>query len=144
MPRTLDGRDYFSDRIHGSAPFPGEAQILVLFDDPDAPTTAWSFDGGPQDPEISGNGFSRAVADYFHVAGAQTTTLNHVFTHSGPSGGGTPVTINAVGVAAYENGGSAPGAAGSGILVYAVPEPNPPTLTGTDSVDQTVLVDWGS
>lgn len=144
MARTIDGRDWMSDRLHGDAPQDGEAQIICLFDDPDAPTSAWSFSGGPQDPELAANGFSRAVADYAHVAGASTSTLNHIFTHSGPSGGGTPVQVNAVGVVAYLNGVTPPGAAGTGILVFAMPEPNPPTLTGTDSLDQTVLIDFGS
>lgn len=144
MARTTVGRDWMIERLHGDAPYDNEAQIIALSEVATAISQSWEEFGGAPGNELAADGFARQVADYAHVAGTSTTTLNHVFTHSGPSGGGTPRTINKVAVFAYANGGANPGAADSGIMVYVMDEPNPPTLTGTDSLDQTVLVDFGA
>lgn len=143
MARTVVGRDWMADRLFGDAPHDGEAQVIALSESATAVDSSWEELGGAPGNELAADGFSRAVADYAHVQGASTATLNHVFTHSGPSGGGTARTIRKVGVFAYLNGDTPPGSADEGILVFAMDEPNPPTLTGTDSLDQTVLIDFG-
>lgn len=145
MARTIEGRDWMSDRMFGNpGTAPTQAQIIALSENAEAIATTWSGFGAAGTDELAADGFSRAVGVYVHTQGEQTSTLQHTFTHSGASGGGTPRTIRKVAVVAQPNGGVIPGAANSGIYVFIMDEPNPPTLTGTDSLNQTVSIDFGA
>lgn len=142
--RTTAGRDFTSDAMLKSSARPTVANILALSESATAPDAGHTVLAGVAGNELAVDGFARAVANYGHVAGTQTSTLQYTFTHSGPAGGGTAHTIRLVGVFAQASGGAVPGAADSGILVFELAEPNPPTLTGTDSLNQTVSIDWGA
>jgi len=145
MARTIEGRDYMSDRLFGNpASSPTQAQIIALSENADAILASWSGFGAAGDEELSADGFARQVGVYAHTQGEQTSTLQHTFTHTGPSGGGTARTIRKVAVVAQPNGGAIPGAVNSGIYVFIMDQPNPPTLTGTDSLNQLVSIDFGA
>lgn len=138
MSRTVDGRDWMVGVMFDGTSRPAIASVLALSsneDDIPSPENDWSTFGGAPGNEIAVDGLSRAVAVFAHTDGQDTATLQHTFTHTGPSGGGTPHKITKVAVVAT---GTPPGAADSGTFVWIMDEPNPPTLTGTDSLNQTV------
>ena len=97
--------------------------------------------GGNTTTEATADGFARKVATYAHTTGAQTSTLQASFTNSAASGA-NPHTITAVAVFSPTTAGVA-GAANTGIMVFETTEPNPPTLTGTDSLNQIESIDFG-
>lgn len=145
MARTIKGRDWMSDRMFGNpGTAPTQGQIIALSENAEAIVNTWLGFGTSGTEELAADGFSRAVAVYAHTTNAQTSTLQYTFTHTGPSGGGTARTIRKVAVVAQANGGAIPGAVNSGIFVFIMDEPNPPTLTGTDSLNQTVSIDFGA
>jgi hypothetical protein len=143
--RTTVGRDFTSDAMFRlAASRPTEAQIVSLAQTGVAAAVGHTALGGSAGNELTADGFARAVAAYAHTASAQTSTLQKTFTHSAAAGAGTARTINFVGVNAQAFGGTIPGAADSGILVFSMAEPSPPTLTGTDSLNQTITFDFGA
>lgn len=146
MSRTTVGRDFSSD-AHFATTRPNPATVIALSESatavPAQGSNSHTVLAGAAGNELGADGFGRALATYSHSAGAQTSTLQRSFTHTGPAGAGTPRTIRIVGVFAPTTAGVA-GAADSGTLVFEIAEPNPPTLTGTDSLNQTVSVDFGS
>lgn len=146
MSRTQAGRDFSSD-AHFATTRPNPATVIALSESTTAVPAQGSNThtalGGSTGNELAVDGFSRALATYAHTSGAQTSTLQKSFTHTGPAGGGTAHTIRIVGVFSPTTAGT-PGAADSGTLVFEIAEPNPPTLTGTDSLSQTVSIDFGS
>lgn len=146
MSRTTVGRDYSSD-AHFATTRPSPANVIALSESatavPAQGSNGHTVLAGAGGNELASDGFARAVAVYAHSAGAQTSTLQKSFTHTGAAGAGTPHTIRIVGVIAPTVAGT-PGSADTGILVFEIAEPNPPTLTGTDSLNQTVSVDFGS
>lgn len=146
MSRTVVGRDFVSDAMF-AATRPNPATVIALSEStavvPGAGANNHTVLTGTAGNELAADGFARALAVYAHTAGAQTSTLQKTFTHSAAAGAGTPRTIRIVGVFSPGTAGT-PGAADSGILVFEMPEPNPPTLTGTDSLNQTVSIDFGA
>lgn len=145
MSRTTVGRDYTWD-AHFNTTRPTASTVIALSESATAipsPNT-WTVLGGVAGNEMTADGFARALATTVTKnAGAQTGTLFKKFTHTSPAGTGTARTPRIVGVIAPAVA-AAPGAADTGILVFAMPQPNPPTLTGTDSLDQTVSIDLGT
>lgn len=145
MSRTQAGRDYISDALFASAR-PNAANVLALSDVnysiPAAGSNTHTVMGGATGNELAADGLGRAVATYAHSAGAQTSTLQHTFTNSAAAGT-NPHTIYVVAVIAPTAAGVA-GAADTGTLVFETAEPNPPPLAGTDTVNQTVSVDFGT
>lgn len=144
MSRTSAGRDFVSDALFKS-PQPSPANVLALADvnftvPPQGSNTHTTL-GGDTAHEATADGFARAVAVYLHTGGAQTSTLQKTFTNSA-SPNTNPHTIYAVGVVSPTVAG-VPGAANTGTLVFETTEPNPPVLTGTDSLNQTVSIDFG-
>lgn len=143
--RTTVGRDLTSDSIFKlAASRPTEAQVIALAQTGAAAAVGQTLMGGAAGNELTADGFARAVATYAHTATTQTSTLQRTFTHSAAAGAGTARTINLVAVFAQAFGGTLPGAADTGIMGWIMAEPNPPTLTGTDSVAQTVSFDFGA
>lgn len=146
MSRTTVGRDFTSD-VHFATTRPNPATVIALSESTRAvPAQGSNTDtvmAGTGGNELAADGFARSIAVYAHTPGTQTSTLQKTFTHSGVAGGGTARTIRIVGVISPTAAG-VPGAADTGTLVFEMAEPNPPTLTGTDSLNQTVSVDWGS
>lgn len=145
MSRTSVGRDFSSD-AHFASTRPNPATVIALSETATAVPAApvpWTLMGNAAGQELTADGFARAIAVYAHTAGASTSTLQRTFTHTGPAGGGTARTIRQVGVFSPTAAGAA-GAVDTGTLVFVMPEPNPPTLTGTDSLNQTVSIDFGS
>lgn len=143
--RTTVGRDFTSDSMHANtASRPTTAQIIALAQNGAAPAVGQTVMGGGTGNELTADGFARATAAYTHTSSTQTSTLQKTFTHTASAGAGTPRTINLVAVFGQANGGTIPGAADSGIMVFINSEPSPPTLTGTDSLDQRVTIDFGS
>lgn len=145
MSRTFVGRDFVSDAMFASTR-PAAANVLALSESATAVPATGSNNhtvlAGAAGNELATEGLGRATAVYAHTAGAQTSTLQKTFTHSGAAGAGPARTIRIVGV--FSPPSPAPGAADTGILVFEMPEPNPPTLTGTDSLNQTVSIDFGA
>ena len=142
--RTTVGRDFTSDAMFKDTARPLPANIIALTESATAPAVGHTVLAGAAGNEMTADGFARAVATYAHTTGAQTSTLQKTFTHTGAAGAGTARVVRGVGVFAQANGGAVPGAADSGILVFTMAQPSPPTLTGTDSLNQTVSVDFGS
>ncbi len=144
MSRTSVGRDFVSDVMFKS-PQPNPAVVLALADVSFAIPAQGSNNhtqmGGGAGNEATADGFARKVATYAHTVGAQTSTLQATFTNSAAAGT-NPHTIYAVGVFSPTSAG-VPGAANTGILVFETAEPSPPTLTGTDSLNQTESIDFG-
>lgn len=146
MSRTTNGRDFVSDALFkATQPFPavimalGDVNVAVPAQGSNAHTTM----GGNTTTEATADGFARAAAVYTHTAGAQTSTLQKTFTNSAAAGA-NPHTIYEVGIFSPPTTAGVPGAANTGILVFETTEPNPPTLTGGDSVNQTVTIDFGA
>lgn len=123
---------------------PEVANIIAVAQTGVAPAVGHTLLGGSAANELAVDGFARATATYAHTASAQTSTLQKTFTHTGAAGAGTARTINFVGVFAQANAAAVPGATDTGILVFSLAQPNPPTLTGTDSLNQTVSIDYGA
>lgn len=125
---------------------PSPAVVMALADVtyaiPGAGANSHTTMAGDTAHEATADGFARAVATYAHSAGAQTSTLQHTFTNSAAAGT-NPHTIYAVGIVSPAVAGVA-GAANTGTLVFETAEPNPPTLAGTDTVNQTVSIDFGA
>ena len=144
MSRTQAGRDFVSAQMLGT---PGlAAQVIALsgvsYSVPGAGSNTHTQMGGSAGNELAADGLGRSLATYSHSAGAQTSTLQHTFTNSAAAGT-NPHTIYEVAV--FQNAaGPAAGAADSGTLVFEMAEPNPPVLAGTDTLNQTVSVDFGS
>lgn len=147
MSRTSVGRDFVTDSLFKDTSRPNAALVIALSESstavPAQGSNTHTTMAGAAGNEVTADGLGRAVAVYAHTAGTQTSTLQKTFTHSGAAGGGTPHTIRIVGVFSPTSAGVA-GAADTGILVFEIAEPNPPTLTGTDSLNQTVSIDFGS
>lgn len=146
MSRTAVGRDFVSDAMFATAR-PNPATVIALSEStasiPAAGSNNRTAIGGGTGNEITTDGLARSLAVYAHTVGAQTSTLQKTFTHTGPAGGGTPRTVRIVAVFSPVTAG-VPGSADSGTMVFEMAEPNPPTLTGTDSLNQTVSVDFGA
>lgn len=144
MSRTSVGRDFVSDVMFKS-PQPNPATVLALGDQPNAIPAQGSNSrttmGGNAGTEATADGFARKVAVYAHTTGTQTSTLQASFTNTAAPGA-NPHTITSVAVVSPVAAG-VPGAANTGIMVFETPEPNPPVLTGTDSLNQTVSIDFG-
>lgn len=147
MSRTSVGRDFVTDSLFKDTSRPNAALVVVLSESSTAVPAQGANNhtaiGGATGNEVTTDALGRAVGVYAHTVGAQTSTLQKTFTHSGPAGGGTAHTIKIVGVFAPTAAGVA-GAADTGTMVFEITEPNPPTLTGTDSLNQTVSIDFGS
>ncbi len=145
MSRTSGGRDFLLDSAFKS-PQPNPAIIMAVSDVantvPAQGSNTRTTMGGNTTSEATLDGFARAVAIYAHTVGTQTATLQKTFTNTAASGA-NPHTITAVALFSPTSAG-VPGAANTGIMVFETTEPNPPTLTGTDSVNQQVLIDAGS
>lgn len=144
MSRTTNGRDFVSDALFKSTqPNPaiimalGDASVAVPAQGSNTHTTL----GGNTSTEATADGFARKAAVYTHSTGAQTSTLQATFTNSAAAGANAH-TIYEVALISPTSAG-VPGAANTGVLVFETTEPNPPVLTGTDSVNQTVTVDFG-
>jgi hypothetical protein len=124
---------------------PAPAVILALGDlantVPAQGSNARTTMGGGTTTEATLDGFARKVAVYAHTAGTQTSTLQATFTNSAAAGA-NPHTISSVAVFSPTTAGT-PGAVNTGIMVFETTEPNPPTLTGTDSLNQTESIDYG-
>lgn len=143
--RTTVGRDHTSDSIFRlAASRPTEAQVIALAQTGAAAAVGQTVMGGATGNELTADGFARAIAAYAHTATTQTSTLQKTFTHSAAAGAGTARTINLVAVFGGAFGFVLPGAVDTGLMCYIMAEPNPPTLTGTDSVNQTVSLDFGA
>ncbi len=146
MSRTTVGRDFVAEACLRS-PQPPPANVLALSESTrPVPAQGSNTDtvlAGAVGNELTTEGLARGVATFAHTAGTQTATLQRTFTHSGPAGGGTPRTPRIVGVFSPDVANT-PGAADTGRMVYETPIPNPPTLTGTDSLNQQVVVDYGA
>lgn len=144
MSRTAVGRDFMSDAMFKTTQ-PAPAVILAVGEGantiPAQGSNTRTTMGGGTTTESTTDGFARAVATYVHTAGTQTSTLQKTFTNSAAAGT-NPHTITTVAVFSPTTAG-VPGAANTGIMVFETAEPNPPTLTGTDSVNQTVSIDFG-
>lgn len=97
--------------------------------------------GGNTTTEATGDGFGRVLAVYTHSVGAQTSTLQHTFTNTAAPGA-NPHAVYEIAIFSPVTAG-VPGAANTGIMVFETAEPSPPLLTGSDSVNQTVTVDFG-
>jgi hypothetical protein len=145
MSRTTTGRDFVSDALFKDTSRPNAALIMALGDAnvavPAQGSNTHTTMGGNTSTEATADGFARALAVYTHTTGAQTSTLQKTFTNSAASGA-NPHTIYEVALFS-PTVAATPGAANTGILVFETTEPNPPVLTGTDSVNQTVTVDFG-
>ncbi len=144
MSRTTNGRDFVSDALFkATQPFPaiimalGDVNVAV----PAQGSNAHATLGGNAGTEATADGFARSTSVYTHSVGAQTSTLQHTFTNSAAAGANAH-TIYEVALISPTAAG-VPGAANTGILVFETTEPNPPVLTGTDSVNQTVTCDFG-
>lgn len=145
MSRTSVGRDFISDAMFKSSQ-PNPAVVIALSESTYTVPSSGNTDtaiGGSTGNEITADGLGRAVATYAHTAGAQTSTLQKTFTHSGVAGGGTPHTVRIVAVFSPTSAGVA-GAADSGVMIFEMAEPSPPTLLGTDTLNQTVSIDYGA
>lgn len=144
MSRTAVGRDFISDAMF-KATQPAPAIVMALGDAantiPAQGSNTRTTMGGGTSTEATADGFARAVAVYAHTALAQTSTLQKTYTNTA-SAGTNPHTITSVAIFSPTAAG-VPGAANTGIMVFETAEPNPPTLTGTDSVNQTVSIDFG-
>ena len=144
MSRTAVGRDFISDAMFKS-PQPPPAVVLALGDQPNTipaqGANTRTTMGGNTSTEATADGLGRAVAVYVHTTGTQVSTLQKTFTNSAAAGT-NPHTITSVAVISPTAAG-VPGAANTGIMVFETAEPNPPTLTGSDSVNQTVSIDFG-
>lgn len=145
MSRTSVGRDFVSDAMFKNTQ-PAPAVILALGDlantVPAQGSNARTTMGGNTGTEATADGFARKVAVYAHTTGTQTSTLQATFTNSAAAGT-NPHTITSVAVFSPTTAG-VPGVANTGIMVFETTEPNPPTLTGTDSLNQIESVDFGS
>lgn len=145
MSRTSVGRDFVSDAMFKS-PQPNPAVVLALGDAnvavPAQGSNAHTTMGGNTTTEARTDGLGRKVGTYTHTAGTQTSTLQATFTNSAASGA-NPHTIYLVGVFSPVTAGVA-GAVDTGTLVFEMAEPNPPVLSGTDAVNQTVSIDYGA
>lgn len=145
MSRTTVGRDFVSDSLFKDTGRPNAALIMALGDVnvavPAQGSNAHTTIGGNTATEATTDGFARALAVYTHTAGAQTSSLQKTFTNSAAAGA-NPHTIYIVALISPTTAAT-PGAANTGTLVFETTEPNPPLLTGTDSVNQTVTVDLG-
>lgn len=145
MSRTTNGRDFVSDAIFKDTSRPAAALIMALGDAsvavPAQGSNTHATLGGNTTTEATADGFGRGVAVYTHSVGAQISTLQRTFTNSAAAGA-NPHTIYEVALISPTTAGT-PGAANTGTLVFETTEPNPPLLTGTDSVNQTVTVDFG-
>lgn len=144
MSRTTVGRDWMSD-VMFKTPQPNPAVVLALGEQtnvipPQGSNTRTTL-GGNTTTEATADGFARKVATVIHSAGTQITTLQASFTNTAPPGA-NPHKITSVAVVSPVNAGT-PGAANTGIMVFETPEPDPPTLTGTDSVNQVESIDFG-
>jgi hypothetical protein len=144
MSRTTNGRDFVSDALFKSTqPNPaiilavGDANVAVPAQGSNSHTTM----GGNTATEATADGFARKVGTYAHTTGAQTSTVQASFTNTAAAGT-NPHTIYEVAVISPTTAG-VPGAANTGILVFETTEPNPPTLTGTDSLNQIESIDFG-
>lgn len=146
MSRTSVGRDFVSDSLFKDSGRPNAALIMALGDANVAIPAQGSNNrttmGGNSSTEATTDGFARAVAVYTHTVGAQTSSLQKTFTNTAALGT-NPHTIYEVAIFSPTVAG-VPGAANSGIMVFETAEPNPPQLTGTDSISQTLTVDFGS
>lgn len=146
MSRTSVGRDFISDAMFKDTSRPNAALILALGDVsvaiPAQGSNTRTTMGGNTATEATTDGFARALAVYAHTTGAQTSTLQKTFTNSAAAGTNAH-TIYEVAVFS-PTVAATPGAANTGIMVFETAEPNPPTLTGTDSVNQTVSIDFGA
>lgn len=146
MSRTSAGRDFISDALFKDTSRPNAALIIALSESstavPSQGSNTHTVLAGATGNEVTTDGFARALAVYAHTSSTQTATLQKTFTHTGSAGAGTAHTIRIVGVFA-PTVAATPGAADSGTLVFEIAEPNPPTLTGTDSLNQTVTIDFG-
>ena len=78
--------------------------------------------------ELVGNGFSRQLGTYAHVAAATTYTLSTLFT------AGTTATINKEAVVGSGVAG------GAGVMPFESAETSPPTLVSGDTLTQTVTI----
>lgn len=144
MSRTTGGRDFISNAMFSSTQV-NPATTMALAD----VSYAVPAEGSNNDTTLGGNttseatldGFARAIAVYTHTAGAQTSSLQHTYTNSAAPGA-NPHVIYAVGIFSPSVAG-VPGSANTGILVFETAEPFPPTLTGGDSVSQTLSIDYG-
>lgn len=144
MSRTSVGRDFVSDALFKSTQ-PAPAIILALGDVnvtvPAQGSNSHTTIGGNSATEATTDGFARKVGTYAHTTAAQTSTVQASFTNSAAAGT-NPHTIYIVALVSPTTAG-VPGAANTGILVFETTEPNPPTLTGTDSLSQVESIDFG-
>lgn len=144
MSRTQVGRDFVSDSMFKN-PQPIPANVMAVGDAANAVPAQGSNTrttmGGNTATEAITDGFARKVATYAHSTSAQTSTLQATFTNSA-SAGTNPHTITSVAIIS-PTVLNTPGAANTGIMVFETTEPNPPTLTGTDSLSQTESIDFG-
>jgi hypothetical protein len=138
------GRDFVSNAMFATTQ-PAPANVLALGDQANVVPAQGSNNrttmGGNSGTEATADGFARKVAVYAHTTGAQTSTLQATFTNSAAAGT-NPHTITSVAVFSPTVAG-VPGAANTGIMVFETTEPNPPTLTGTDSLNQIESIDFG-
>lgn len=145
MSRTSVGRDFISDAMFKDTSRPNAALIMALGDVSVAIPAQGSNNrttmGANTATEATTDGFARALAVYTHSVGAQTSSLQKTFTNSAAAGA-NPHTIYEVAIFS-PTVAATPGAANTGTMVFETAEPNPPLLTGTDSVNQTVTVDFG-
>lgn len=145
MSRTSVGRDFVSDSMFKDSGRPNAAIVLALGDAANAVPGQGSNNrttmGGNTSTEATADGFARKVATYAHTSGTQTSTLQATFTNTAAAGA-NPHTITSVAVFSPTVAG-VPGAANTGIMVFETTEPNPPTLTGTDSLNQVESIDFG-
>lgn len=144
MSRTTNGRDFVSDAMFKTTQ-PNPAIILALGDVnvavPAQGSNTHTTIGGNSGTEATTDGFARKVGTYAHTTGAQTSTVQASYTNSAAAGT-NPHTIYIVALVSPTTAG-VPGAANTGILVFETTEPNPPTLTGTDSLNQVESIDFG-
>lgn len=145
MSRTSVGRDFNADALFKSTQ-PAPANVIALSESatavPAAGANTHTVLAGAAGSEMTTDGFARAVAVYAHSTGAQVATLQKTFTHTSAAGAGTAHTPRIVAVFSPVTANT-PGSADTGILVFEIAEPNPPTLTGQDSLNQTVSIDLG-
>lgn len=145
MSRTVVGRDFTWNALFNTTR-PTAATVIALSETttPIPSPNTWTVLGGGPGNELAADGFGRVLAtSVSKTAGAQVGTLQHTFTHSAAAGTGPPRTIRVVGLFAPSTAG-APGGADTGTLVFAMAQPNPPVLTGTDTLNQTVSIDVGA
>lgn len=127
--RTAAGRD-FQSRVMGNSTETGAgtglmrpADYIAVTENAVAPADSDTALAG----ELTGGGFTRAIAAYAHTAGATSYTLTKTFTSSD----GSARTINKMAVF---------NASTAGTMVFETLVPSPPTLVSGDQLTLTETV----